>query len=308
MTLLEIYNEERQIEYRGELYSVRDNGSIMRHPKEGTKARKNDNVWTFGNYSKKRGYFCISDAAVHRIVACAFLADNDKNSNLVVDHIDTNKLNNRPTNLRWVTRFENLVLNEITRTKVELLCGMPIEEILKDMSILRDKKLPPNFDWMKTVSQEEADKTLERWKKWVAEKRVLIEKGEFTERVIKKYYSSGYNNTGEYPLEPRGINLDLIEYYNVLKNGLVLYKKTYGQDTVEFKIFDYVYNKEESYIAVATNCEGGIKNYYITYIRRINDKYEYETRSFFSPDGVDKYMTLAKGEEWSGGEVIDDYC
>ena len=33
-----------------------------------------------------------------------------------------------------------------------------------------------------------------------------------------------------------------------------------------------------------------------------------DTRSFFSPDGLEKYMTIAKGEEWKGGDVIDDFC
>lgn len=33
----------------------------------------------------------------------------------VVDHIDTNCRNNRPENLRWLTRLENALMNPITR-------------------------------------------------------------------------------------------------------------------------------------------------------------------------------------------------
>ncbi len=308
MILLDTYNEEKEIEYRGERYSVRDNGSILRHPKNKDKVRKLDNFWTFGTVDKNKGYYIFSGENVHRIVACAFIKDNDNDRNLVVDHIDTNKQNNRPSNLRWVTRFDNLVLNEITRTKVELACGMPIEEVLKDMSVLHNKKLPPNIEWMRVVTQEEANQTLENWKKWVAQKQVLIEKGNFMEKMIKHVYSSQKNTSGDYPLEPKGNGIELVDYYNKLGNGQVFFKKVYNHEVVEFKIFDVAYNEKENYIAVATSIVEGIKTLYITYIRRKNDMFDYETRSFFAQESVDKYMTLARGEEWNGGDVFDDYC
>lgn len=259
MILLETYNEEREIYYRGEHYSVRDNGSILRHPKNKNKVRKLDNVWTFGTVNQEKGYYVFAGENVHRIIACAFIQNNDNDKNLVVDHIDTNKQNNRPSNLRWVTRFENLVLNEITRTKVELICGMPIDEILKNISILHDKKLPPNIEWMRVVSQEEANKTLENWKKWVAKKQVMIEKGNFIEQIIKNTYSKQKYTSGEYPLEPKGNNVELIDYYNNLRKGLVFLKKEYNHEIVEFKIFDVVYNEKDRYIAVATNIDEGLK-------------------------------------------------
>lgn len=307
MILLEEYKEEREIEYRGEKYLVRDNGAIMRLPKtDGTK-RRLDNKWSFGTLNKDSGYLYFSSEPVHRIVACAFIYNNDK-TNLVVDHIDTNKQNNRASNLRWVTRLENLVLNEITRTKVELLCHMSIEEILKDMSVLQKIKLPQNLEWMGQVTKEEAVRALENWGKWVSEKQVLIQKGAFPERIIKSMYNPRQENLGVYPLEPTGINLDLKDYFNKLQKDLVFYEKRYSNNCYQYKITDFAYNKKENYIAVATSSEGGIKSLFVTYIRRINDKFEYETRSFFLEDAVNKYMTLARNEKWSGGEVFDDYC
>lgn len=41
--LLDIYSEVRECDYKGEHYSVRDNGAIMRHPKK--QIRPNDNQW-----------------------------------------------------------------------------------------------------------------------------------------------------------------------------------------------------------------------------------------------------------------------
>lgn len=39
------YTRETTCEYKGEVYSVRDNGAVMRHAREGKKARKLDNVY-----------------------------------------------------------------------------------------------------------------------------------------------------------------------------------------------------------------------------------------------------------------------
>ena len=51
-----------------------------------------------------------------------------------------------------------------------------------------------------------------------------------------------------------------------------------------------------------------IKSLGLTSITLVDNEYLYDTRSFFSPDGLEKYMTIAKGEEWKGGDVIDDFC
>ena len=48
MISIEDYNKELQCEYKGRLYSVRDNGAVYRHQKEGTYKAPLDNIWTFG--------------------------------------------------------------------------------------------------------------------------------------------------------------------------------------------------------------------------------------------------------------------
>ena len=45
--LKNVFSLEKECEYKGELYSVRDNGAVRRHPREGKRLRKDDDVWTF---------------------------------------------------------------------------------------------------------------------------------------------------------------------------------------------------------------------------------------------------------------------
>lgn len=168
MVSVDEYNETKDCIYKDEHYSVRDNGAVMRHPREGKRLRKDDNVWTFGKPNEKTGYMEIAGQRVHRIVAFAFLGDTPTEQH-VVDHIDTNRRNNRPENLRWLTRLENALNNPITRTRIENLCGS-IEVFLADPSVLRGhEKIDPNFNWMRTVSPEEARVSLERLTNWAKE-------------------------------------------------------------------------------------------------------------------------------------------
>ena len=48
MVDIDDYKVEVSCEYKGETYSVRDNGAIMRHPKKGGRTRSLDGKWTFG--------------------------------------------------------------------------------------------------------------------------------------------------------------------------------------------------------------------------------------------------------------------
>ena len=302
--LIDIYDEEKTCEYKDNIYSVRDNGSIMRHPREGKKLRPLDNVWTFGTINIQKGYNMISSEPVHRIVATAFLGEAPTKGH-VVDHIDTNRQNNRPSNLRWVTRLENIVLNDITRKKLELLCGCSIDKILSDLSILRDKPLTPQFDWMRAVSKEEAEKSLETWKKWVNE----VSERKEQDKILTQYfkYRNG-PNAMIYPLEPNGDSIALEEYCNNLKVNKIFCYKDYRSGRVSYKILEYYLNKDTKVLTVATSSVGGIKSLYLTSITLDGDSFIYDTRSFFSPDGLEKYMTIAKGEEWTGGDVFDDFC
>lgn len=202
MVSVDDYNEVKDCIYKGEHYSVRDNGAVMRHRREGMRVRKDDNVWTFGKANDKAGYMEIAGQRVHRIVAFAFLG-NPPSDQHVVDHIDTNRRNNRPENLRWLTRLENVLNNPITRARIENLCGS-IEVFLADPSVLRGhENIDPNFSWMRTVSPEEARASLERLMNWAKEhpkpKGGSLGEWVFQERKIdiyseKVYYEATFPN------------------------------------------------------------------------------------------------------------------
>lgn len=162
--MIDDFEKEIECTYKGEIYSVRDNGAVMRHSRAGKKPRQTDNIWTFGKYNVKTGYAEIAGERVHRIVATAFHGTAPTPQH-VVDHIDTNRRNNRPENLRWITKLENILLNPITAKKIELICGS-IEEFLKDPSKLRQNYVDQDFEWMRAVSKEEAAISLDRMLSW----------------------------------------------------------------------------------------------------------------------------------------------
>ena len=55
--LLDIFEEERTCEYRGEIYRVRDNGAVCRQINPEKRKRKLDEIWSFGNINNQKRYF-----------------------------------------------------------------------------------------------------------------------------------------------------------------------------------------------------------------------------------------------------------
>ena len=156
MTLMNPDDFQREVNcrYGEENHSVRDNGAVLRHQRDGKRKRVLDNQWTFGKENSANPYLSIAGVRVHRIVATAFHG-HPPDPKYVVDHIDSNCRNNRPENLRWLTRLENSLKNPATRKKIEYLCGS-IEAFLENPSVLNEIQGEPNFSWMRTVTPEEA--------------------------------------------------------------------------------------------------------------------------------------------------------
>lgn len=163
------YKKVKECVYKGERYSVRDNGAVMRHLREGMKPRKLDGVWTFGSKNSQNGYMHVGSHRVHIIVATAFYGAHNSKV-YVVDHIDTNRCNNRVENLRWLTKLENVINNEITRNKIIAICGS-LEAFVENPSILRERLKfvnEPSLEWMRPVTREEVKIAYENVNKfWV---------------------------------------------------------------------------------------------------------------------------------------------
>lgn len=157
------FKEERLCTYKNEQYCVRDNGCVMRLSKG--KRRPLDEKWTFGKVGQ-HGYLYIGKEGIHRIVATAFHGKPvGVTEELVVDHIDTNRQNNRPENLRWLTREENILNNESTVRKIEYRTGKDIHEVLRDPVALRN--LPPSNDtWCRPTAIGEAKNLRARQEIW----------------------------------------------------------------------------------------------------------------------------------------------
>jgi len=97
--MLLVFERECEVAFKEEIYLVRDNGAVFRRARVQSRRRRLDEVWTFGAFNRHSGYLEISSQVVHRIVATAFHGPG-QSAEYVVDHIDTNRQNNRPENLR----------------------------------------------------------------------------------------------------------------------------------------------------------------------------------------------------------------
>jgi len=246
-------NKTVECVYKDERYSVRDNGAVLRYSLDGKRPRPTDNKWTFGKLNSKTGYFEIASVRIHRIVATAFHGEPPTKEH-VVDHIDTNKQNNRPDNLRWVTRFENIILNPITSRRIELVCGS-VEAFLADPSKFRDKFQEPNYEWMCAVSAEEAQVSLERMQSWAKSDKPLqggsLGEWIFNREIVQtppatqpNYIMSKTPNAAqriittndkpnEYPSTPQAFEGNpLAAYYESLNEGATFFRNHNGEYVV----------------------------------------------------------------------------
>lgn len=159
------YNVEKTCVYKGRKYFVRDNGAVYRRCLDDGGMRTGDEEWTIGKPNPHSGYLYIGKEAVHRIVCTAFHGEPEGDRN-IADHIDTNKWNNRPENLRWVTKMENITNNPITMAKIEVRFGSfdAFEEYLALQTT--QKKEKSDFSSMRPVTREEGAAYLEHWTEW----------------------------------------------------------------------------------------------------------------------------------------------
>ncbi|MEJ2378562.1 MAG: HNH endonuclease signature motif containing protein, partial [Pseudolabrys sp.] len=168
--LLDQFDRELEVEYRDERYLVRDNGLVCRQRKSDRRKRPLDDIWTFGSPNASTGYMHIGSEVVHRIVASAFHGEQPSEKH-IVDHIDTNRRNNRVENLRWITRLDNVLLNPITRHRIIVAYGS-LETFFENPAALAESQINKNFEWMRTVSKEEAQECHNKFLRWTESSQV----------------------------------------------------------------------------------------------------------------------------------------
>lgn len=321
----EYYSEERTCTYRGEIYTVRNNGAVFRHSRVGKRLRHLDNKWTFGKKSNANGYMFINGVQVHRIVATAFHGEHT-NSYDIVDHVDTIRCNNRPENLKWTTRLGNILENEITRARIENICGS-IEVFLKNPNILKGHEhVDKNFGWMRTITPEEASNYLKRAKEWAKTptENKGGSKGEWllfpvqsnsikqstheipwTESLTPNVRQFNWKTPTEFPCCPQHPEDNpLKKYLQKLKRGSVFCTNSRCQKTVleaalvDGKLYVLTYGNKED-----------VKPWGVAKIEYKDGFFlHYSEGTYFQEDGGYKYFTLAQGKEWTGGDVLDDDC
>jgi hypothetical protein len=306
---------------------VRHNGQVYRYPLNVNRPRPSDNQWTFGKLNVKTGYMEIASVRVHRIVATAFHG-NAPTPEHVVDHKDTNKLNNRPENLRWVTRLENILLNPITSRRIEIVCGS-VEAFLADRSAFKEKFSEPNYSWMCAVSKKEAAISLQQMTDWAMSDKVPVG-GKLGEWIFdrSRYQNADIQTAGiaditimsktvnavqrnwktpsEFPNCPQEISNEPIKtYLEQLKVDSEFSRNDYGSSFV--KVIETANDLQSFYVISAS--ENAIKEWALAQVTYEDDRFVHTAMgTFFEKRGAEKHLYFELGIEWNGGEGIDDYC
>jgi hypothetical protein len=316
--LLDDFSEEVEIEYEGEVYLVRDNGSVLRRSRPGQRMRRLDDNWTFGRPDASTGYMVLSSSVVHRIVALAFHPRPSPQH--VVDHIDTNRRNNRADNLRWLTRLENVLLNPVTRRRIEQAYGS-IEAFFRDPSAV--VRTDPDFGWMRTVSKAEAEESRKKLYAW-ADSAMPPKGGRLGEWVFREQSTDAapeprpqdiqsatpnavqrrWRTVCEFPACPASAGTDpLGEYVSALQAGAVFASNSYGNTVTE------VAGRNESVVAVVGRMpEMAVKGWAVAQVTVEDGTFVHESLgSFFTLEGALNVYNEALGIDAPHVETIDDY-
>jgi len=253
----------------------------------------------------------------------------------VVDHIDTNRRNNRPENIRWLTRLENTLLNPITVKRIELVCGS-VEAYLEDPSKLLLSCFKHNLGWMRTVTSQEAKACLERMHLWAKSDKQVTGSGSLGEWVFKPIISSNpsQNNSRkvprfthdeehdlvkaktqgaaqrkwrtptEFPCCPQKAEEPIKAYAARLTTGAVFSCNDFStHEILKAMIID-------DGQSISVMCESdGMKPWSLAKITFEDGLYVHTSIStFFSKDGAEKQFSFTCNLNWTGGDNIDDYC
>lgn len=330
--LLHAFEKQREISFKEELYIVRDNGAVLRRGRLLGRRRKLDDVWTFGSFNRHSGYFDIASHVAHRIVATAFHGPAPSRD-YVVDHIDTNRRNNRAENLRWVTRLDNILLNPITCARIVQAFGS-LEAFFENPST----QAVSSWDWMRTVSKQEAEASRVRLLAWAREGKATrggvlgewlfradpetFEKADRNHQsaVIKEVeqepvdsrsltasaFQRKWRTPTEFPECPAATSSDaMMSYLDRLRSGVVFARNRYGESIVS----EASIGPDGSLSVICRNPDG-FKHWSHARVFVEGDRFCHESGgTFFEQAGAMKAHCIALGAPYDAYEgSIDDFC
>ncbi|MDF2372515.1 MAG: HNH endonuclease signature motif containing protein [Rhizobiaceae bacterium] len=315
--LLDTFDQEIQVEYREERYWVRDNGAVFRLNQFRKRARPLDKQWTFGRQNPSAGYMHLAGIPVHRVVCSAFHGTPPSNQH-VVDHIDTNRANNRPENLRWVTRLENVLLNPISARRITLVYGS-FEAFFENPNCAQGGTEFPDISWMRTVSENEAAEAKHRLRRWAQSGSVpsggalgewlygTRERANFEpeqeeyESLTPSVVQVRWKVPSEFPCCPATVTEDALEKYaECLSFGTVFVRNgCYHGLVVQSEL-------GEDGLVVLSHSPSGVKDWAVAHISTVDELFYHKSfGTFFTLQGALKAFCELSGE--SLDDSIDDY-
>lgn len=319
--LLDQFERELVATYRGDAYRVRDNGAVYRLRRPQLRKRPLDEVWTFGVPNASTGYMQIGSEVVHRIVATAFHGEQPSEKH-IVDHVDTNRRNNRAENLHWITRLDNILLNPVTRRRIEIAYGS-IEAFFENPRTPINSEGIKNFEWMRTVTKEEAQESRERLERWAAsdtaskggalgewvfaaKPRTDLEPD--TVRDVQSLTTNALQRNWRTPSAfeqcPDACKADaLVEYARRLTAGSVFARNAYGDSLTVMAA------QGDGFLSIVSHQpSNSIKGWAVAKVTIEDGKFVHEAMgTYFTPEGAEKKHCGLLGRPFEG-ETIDDYA
>jgi hypothetical protein len=261
----------------------------------------------------------VGSEVVHRIVATAFYDDQPSEKH-IIDHIDTNRRNNRVENLRWITRLDNLLLNPITRQRIISAYGS-MDEFFKNPGAATKPGSVRNFGWMRTVSKEEVQASRNRLLKWADSGQipkggrlgewvygtrqlnepileVIPDKQSLTPMAIQR----NWKTLSGFPMCPDSIGSEpLCEYAIRLEFGTVFSETSFGE------ALTIVVEQADELLTVLCRLTGNpVKEWALAKVTVESGKFVHESvRTYFSLQGALKEH--CKLVDVPFNESIDDY-
>ena len=182
---------------------------------------------------------------IHRAVAKAFISNDNPERNHI-DHIDGSRTNNMVSNLRWVTRTENMH-NPITEARIDVAIGRSVVRISKDGSIkeyaqIKDVEID-GFNRHKVCSCCTGNRSFHKGYAWAYKEESENKNFDYYLQEKKRHYTEGNFHR---------------------RKPIIAYNST---EQREFSLQDEINNAGFTYVSVVRHIKDGkmYKGYYWRY-------------------------------------------